>query len=122
MLGIVLSAAGVYLRGRLTEQDLRIARYRHDEETPLDEKGEPLFWHQEYQTNPHRLNAAYSMIEELESQQTELRMRTLDRDKVQAEYEKVLDWCKKVKSEREELTYTQKRDFLYMLGATVLVY
>jgi hypothetical protein len=38
------------------------------------------------------------------------------------QYEKVLAWCKQAKSEREELTYTQKRDFLYMLGATVLVY
>ncbi len=48
------SAAGVYLRGRLTEQDLRLARYRHHEETPLDDTGEPLFWHQEYWENPHR--------------------------------------------------------------------
>ena len=34
---------------------------------------------------------------------------------------KVLDWCRKIKSEREELTYTKKRDFLYMLGATVFI-
>jgi len=34
----------------------------------------------------------------------------------------VLDWCKQVKSERKELTYGQKRDFLHMLGATVLVF
>src|SRR6266702_3133715 len=62
------------------------------------------------------------MVEELEQQQRELLMHTIDRDKVHAEYEKVLDWCKQVKSERGELTYQQKRDFLYMLGATVLVY
>jgi hypothetical protein len=49
-------------------------------------------------------------------------IHAIDRDKVHAEYEKVLDWCKKIKTEREELTYTQKRDFLYMLGATVLVF
>jgi hypothetical protein len=62
------------------------------------------------------------MVEELEKQHAELLMHSIDRDKVHAEYEKVLAWCKQVKSEREELTYTQKRDFLYMLGATVLVY
>ena len=68
------------------------------------------------------LNSAYAMVEDLQRQQAELLMHTIDRDKVHAEYEKVLAWCKQVRSEREELTYTQKRDFLYMLGATVLVY
>jgi DNA invertase Pin-like site-specific DNA recombinase len=67
------------------------------------------------------LDAAQGMVEQLESQRAELVMHTVDRDKVHAEYEKVLDWCKKIKSEREELTYTQKRDFLHMLGATVLI-
>ncbi len=68
------------------------------------------------------LDAAQGMVEELEKQQAELVMHSIDRDKVHVEYEKVLAWCKQVKSEREELTYAQKRDFLYMLGATVLVY
>ncbi len=68
------------------------------------------------------LNGAQTMVEELEKQRAELLMHSIDRDKVHAEYEKVLTWCKQVKSERKELTYTQKRDFLYMLGATVLVY
>jgi hypothetical protein len=27
---------------------------RHQEETPLDMNGEPLYWRQEYQANPHR--------------------------------------------------------------------
>ncbi len=68
------------------------------------------------------LNTAYAMVEDLERQQAELLMHSIDRDKVHAEYEKVLAWCKQVKSDRVELTYTQKRDFLHMLGATVLVY
>ena len=67
------------------------------------------------------LDAANAMVEELEGQHAELMMHTIDRDKVHAEYEKVLDWCKQIKSEQAELTYTQKRDFLHMLGATVLV-
>lgn len=52
------------------------------------------------------LDAANAMVEKLEIQRAELVMHTIDRDKVHAEYEKVLDWCKKVKSERGELTYT----------------
>ncbi len=70
----------------------------------------------------HQLDAANAMVEELEKQHADLMIHAIDRDKVNAEYEKVLDWCKKIKSEREELTYTRKRDFLHMLGATVLIY
>lgn len=47
---------------------------------------------------------------------------TVDRGRVNAEYEKVLDWCKQVKSERGELSYSQKRDFLHMPGVAVIVY
>lgn len=54
LFAVLLIAAWVFFRGRLTEQDLRVARFRHHEETPLDTNGEPLFWHQEYQANPHR--------------------------------------------------------------------
>jgi site-specific DNA recombinase len=70
----------------------------------------------------HQLDAANAMVEDLERQHAELMTHSVDRDKVHAEYEKVLAWCKQVKGEREELTYSQKRDFLYMLGASVLVY
>jgi len=68
------------------------------------------------------LNAAYAMADELEQQKTDLERHTIDRNKVYAEYEKVLGWCKQVKTERKELTYSQKRDFLYMVGANVLVF
>jgi hypothetical protein len=67
------------------------------------------------------LNAAYAMVEELEKQRAQLVIFAIDRDKEREEYQRVLEWCKKVKSEREELSYTQKRDFLRMIGAYVLV-
>ncbi len=54
LLAVILLAALIFLRGRMTEQELRVVRYRHHEETPLDAKGEPVFWHQGYQPNPHR--------------------------------------------------------------------
>ncbi len=54
LLAVILLAALIFLRGRLTEQELRVVRYRHHEETPLDAKGEPLYWRQDYQANPHR--------------------------------------------------------------------
>jgi len=67
------------------------------------------------------LNGANVMIEELQKQKMDLERHTVDRDRVYAEYEEILDWCRQVRSERSELSYQQKRDFLYMLGATVLV-
>jgi membrane protein implicated in regulation of membrane protease activity len=54
LFAVLLIGAWVFFRGRLTEQDLRVARFRHQEETPLDSNGEPRYWHQEYQANPHR--------------------------------------------------------------------
>jgi membrane protein implicated in regulation of membrane protease activity len=51
---VLLVGAWVFFRGRLNEQDLRVIRFRHHEETPLDDRGEPMYWHQGYQANPHR--------------------------------------------------------------------
>ena len=50
------------------------------------------------------LNTANAMVEDLETQRADLLMHSVDRDKLRAEYEKILTWCKKIKSEREELT------------------
>jgi hypothetical protein len=54
LLGISILGALVFLRGRLHEQDIRIIRYKHHEETPLDDSGEPMYYHEGYQPNPHR--------------------------------------------------------------------
>jgi membrane protein implicated in regulation of membrane protease activity len=54
LFAVLLIGAWVFFRGRLNEQDLRVARFRHHEETPLDSNGEPLFWQSGYQANPHR--------------------------------------------------------------------
>ncbi len=67
------------------------------------------------------LNSANAMVEQLEGDRLKLLTYAVDRDREQREYEKILAWCKKVKTEREELTYTQKRDFLRLLGAIITV-
>ncbi len=67
------------------------------------------------------LNSAYGMVEELELQRAELVNFSVDREHQREEYEKVLAWCRKVKTEREELTIHQKRDFLSLLGAVVIL-
>ncbi len=37
LLGMLILGALVFLRGQLHEQDLRVLRFRHHEETPLDD-------------------------------------------------------------------------------------
>jgi hypothetical protein len=54
LLGVILLAAIIFIRGRLVEQELRVVRYRHDVETPLDTNGEPVYWRQGYRLNPYR--------------------------------------------------------------------
>ena len=54
LLGVLLASALVFLRGRLREQELRVLRFRHLEETPFDDNGEPLFYREGYEPNPHR--------------------------------------------------------------------
>ncbi len=67
------------------------------------------------------LNNAHAMVEQLETQQAELAVFTVNRDREREEYDKVLAWCKRVKQEGEEMEYGMKRDFLRLLGAYVLV-
>lgn len=54
LLAVLILGALVFLRGRMHEQDIRIIRYKHHEETPLDDSGEPMYYHEGYQPNPHR--------------------------------------------------------------------
>lgn len=45
----------IYIRGQITEQNLRIYRFNHNEETPLDITGEPKFFRADMKENPHRM-------------------------------------------------------------------
>lgn len=54
LLAVIVFAAVIFLRGRMVEQGPRLVRYKHLEETPLDAKGEAMYWHGDYQANPHR--------------------------------------------------------------------
>ncbi len=69
----------------------------------------------------NHLNAAYEMAGKLEKDRADLVGYTVDVERQRTEFEKILDWCKMVKWERTELTYLQKRDFLLILGAKVVV-
>ncbi len=66
------------------------------------------------------LNTACEKVEELENHRAELVVFSIDVQKERVEFEKIIAWCKKAQSDREELSYTQKRDFLHMLGVTVM--
>jgi hypothetical protein len=53
LLVVVILLAVVYMRGKLNEQHLRRVRYHHQEEIPLDSRGEPNYWPQGVQENPY---------------------------------------------------------------------
>ena len=55
---ILAIVVGVYIRGRMVEQNLRQSRYDHRVETPLDAAGEPMYWHEDAQLNPHRVRSS----------------------------------------------------------------
>src|SRR5260370_22410153 len=67
------------------------------------------------------LNAQYELLETLEAERAKLPSHTVDMEKRQKVYQKLPDWCHKAKSERENLTYIEKRDFLDLLGMVVFV-
>lgn len=56
LLLLIFIIVGVFLRGIVTEQNLRVYRFDHTTETPLDATGEPRLWRQDMQANPHRSN------------------------------------------------------------------
>jgi hypothetical protein len=57
LLLLIFLVVGVWIRGAVTEQNLRLFRFNHQEETPLDISGEPQFWRPDMKENTHRQNS-----------------------------------------------------------------
>ena len=56
LLTLLFVVVGVYLRGVITEQNLRVFRFNHHEETPLDRTGQLLVLRPDMRENPDRHN------------------------------------------------------------------
>ena len=56
LLILIFLVVGVFVRGQITEQNIRLYRFNHHEETPLDLTGEPKFWRPDMKANQHRQN------------------------------------------------------------------
>jgi hypothetical protein len=54
LFALVVLLVVVIMRGLLVKQEARQTRFQHRTETPLDENGEPRFWHPGTQINPYR--------------------------------------------------------------------
>jgi len=67
------------------------------------------------------LNGQYELLETLETERAKVITHAVDAEKRTKVYAKLLAWCRKAKEDRENLTYTHKRDFLELLGMTVFV-
>lgn len=57
LLLLIFLVVGVFVRGLITEQNLRIYRFNHNEETPLDTNGEAQMWRGDMKENTHRQNS-----------------------------------------------------------------
>lgn len=69
-----------------------------------------------------QMDEANEMVMRLESEKAQLEDGLVDKESRDIAYQEILDWCKKIKEARGDLSYTRKRDFLDMLGVEVLVY
>ena len=65
------------------------------------------------------LNAQHELLETLETERAKLMTHAIDKEEQNRVYTKLLEWCRKAKHERENLTYIEKRNFLDLLGMTV---
>jgi hypothetical protein len=62
LLLLVFLVVGVYVRGQITEQNLRIYRFNHHTETPLDHTGEPMVLRPDMRENPQRLTSQQQQL------------------------------------------------------------
>ena len=58
LLILIFLVVGVYVRGLITEQNLRLYRFHHREETPLDQYGEVQVLRPDMREHPNRFNGA----------------------------------------------------------------
>ncbi|MEO8953105.1 MAG: hypothetical protein ABI396_07825, partial [Ktedonobacteraceae bacterium] len=67
------------------------------------------------------MNDANIMVRKLEGERAQIAAGLIDKEREQATYQEILEWCREVKEARGELSYQHKRDFLDMLGVVVTV-
>ena len=53
---LIAVVVGVFVRGMVIEQNLRIYRFAHKEETPLDMTNQPMVLRPDMRENPNRQN------------------------------------------------------------------
>jgi len=58
LLILIFLVVGAFVRGMINEQNLRIFRFHHQDETPLDQFGEVPILRPDMRENPYQLNGA----------------------------------------------------------------
>lgn len=67
------------------------------------------------------LSDEYAKLQVKQQEKSLVEAGVIDTERLAAEAEKILAWCKTVKEVRQELSYQQKRDFLRILGIKVFI-
>jgi len=67
------------------------------------------------------LSDEYANLQIKQQEKSLVETGIVDMERLSAEAEKILTWCKTVKEARQDLSYQQKRDFLRILGIKVFI-
>ncbi len=68
------------------------------------------------------MNDANIMVRKLEGEKALIAEGLIDKQREQAAYQEILEWCREVKEARGQLSYQRKRDFLELLGVVVTIH
>ena len=101
--------------------DLSLASWGQKAQNFLEDLDDPTLRGDSRASIRHSLNLANEHIEQLKLERSQVMLGMIDREREREAYEEILAWCKKVDVSKGELSYQQKRDFLYMMGIVVVV-
>jgi hypothetical protein len=104
--------------------DTSLEKWRTTANNYLEDLGDTLLRGDSRAAIREKLNEANLRIEQLEIEQAQVMLGMIDKERARAAYQEILDWCHKVKETKEaneQLSHTRRRDFLRLLGFTMIV-
>jgi len=109
------------LKNDMAAIDASIARYEKQAENFFKDLQDPELTGDSRSVIRRQWNESLAMVRRLHGEKAQLQAGMVDKEREEAAYQEILDWCREVKEARNELSYQRKRDFLDMLGAVVTI-
>lgn len=118
---ISLATADDKLQRDVAAIDMSISKWKQTAANYLDDLRDSSLTGESRAAVRKQMNDANIMIQKLEDERAQLAIGIVDRERQEAAYKEILEWCREVKEARGELPYQRKRDFLEMLGVVVTI-